>query len=355
LKNDYSKVFAMLRPVRSGLDGMAGFARIEMRSGKGRMSLNVHGAKASKDAVLVAVLVANDGVSAFECGRLTAGGRGQFSLMYEFDPGDIGGVALDGYTAAAVVSRQGSTAEPLLAGIFGRRGVNDWSTAVASLGEKTGTVLYEEEPEEDEEKREYDGEDQKNTEENDDEKDKKNDKKIKKPPEQEDGCGEREGNRDKAEEDNEEGDEAPYEEENGDEKEKEEKNAKEVFKVEDDYAPVEKPVRLCAEDLVWQGYSYAMKPLFLKHTPVEPFGAIKDMLFVRVDMPVKCAGADHYILGARARGDEVERLCIGVPGRGGVIPPAGLEGSQWKSDGRGGGYWLSWQDAYMGYPIRGEL
>ncbi len=352
MKNDYSKVFAMLRPVRSGLDGMAGFARIEMRSGKGRMSLNVHGSKTAQDAVLVAALIGNDGVSAFECGRLTAGGRGQFSLSYEFDPGDIGGLALDGYTAAAVVSKSGGVAEPLLAGIFGRRGINDWSAAVASLGERANSAR-EDEPEEEKDDENGIGEEDKENEE--DESGEKDDKKKK---------NEKEDNED---EDNEKIDAPPKKErpdrESGDGREGEGEEgdgengekAKEVFRVEDDYAPVEKPVHLCAEDLVWQGYSYSLKPLFLKHPAVEPFGAVKDMIFVRVDMPVKSAGADHYILGARARGDEVERLCIGVPGRGGVIPPAGLEGSQWKGDGRGGGYWLSWQDAYMGYPIRGEI
>ena len=311
MKNDYSKVFAMLRPVKSGLDGMAGFARIEIRSGRGSMSLNAQGIKNTliDGERYVAVLVAEGGKGAYECGELIPGSRGQGNMLFEFDPQNVGGAPLENYTAAVVALRNGDSVTPLVAGIFGRKGIDDWDAAVAPLFKasetvKAASVLHEEQQSE----RVAEATDSASD--------------IEVAPADIDG---------------------------------EADEGQDAFAAEDSFASMEKLVKLCAQDLTWQGYAFAMKRLFEEYPVVSPLDDVKDMLFVKINMPVISAGVDHYILGAHAKGDEVDMLCIGVPGAGGIVPPPGLESATWKSDGKGKGYWLTWQDAYMGYPIRREV
>ena len=333
MKNDYSKVFAMLRPVKPGLDGMAGFARIEVRSEKGRMSLNAQGMKGGGAAgeKYVAVLIGADGTSAYECGELLPGSRGQSSMLFEFDPQNIGGAPLESYTAAVVAVRLGGKVTPLVAGIFGRHGVSDWEAAVASLGAgaKAAAVDYEAQREE------ADG---------------LSEGEIAEPDKNKRSASD--GEKSAVEE--------PLPEEAvetvHDDKETDgiAEDLQDVFAIEDSLTPVEKPVRLCVQDLTWQGYAFAMRKLFEEYPEIVPFENANEMLFVKVNMPVRSAGVDHYILGAHAKGDEVDVLCIGVPGVGGMTPPPGLNSATWKDDGNGG-YWLTWQDAYMGYPIRYDM
>ena len=131
VKNDYRRSLIMLR---THGQGYSGHVRLERRTLMGTMYIVIH---APRDgSVLCASLVRRNedgGYAAVKLGELRRDGRGQASLAYSFDPGNIERFALEEYRIIAVTARSAAgRCSVVLSGNVNGSHEEDWAGVQAA-------------------------------------------------------------------------------------------------------------------------------------------------------------------------------------------------------------------------------
>lgn len=352
--NGYSRRFAMLRPVRRGMDGMAGFARIEARGSLVTVNISVQGV--GEDGGQTWLLGGDNGALRVSCGALSLGRRGQGGAYAEFRAGDVGGARLaDYHTVAVIACDEHGGCVPLLAGVFGSQGIRDWDALCAEIA--AGEAPAVREPADEQPARQDDpSADAPDTEPTPEQAEAEAEAAL---PEAAvvsiaaaDECGGEEPPAEGQGEDTPESapnEEKPVESEEGAPQEALGEPGAEPEKAIEDTGGEQPAAMGDWDDIRWLGHAASLRTLFARSEVCTPIEGMSATRFVRVPMAVPVAGIDGYILGVHTTAGEADALCIGVAGAGDARP-AGLEGAQWRAGSDGGGWWLTWQDAFTGYP-----
>ena len=123
LKNDYRRALIMLRALA---EGVSGYVRLARRTLIGTLQFTINGA-ARDEALYALMLYAQNGLwYACKLDKLGPARYGQAGMVYRFDPRNICGRELDGYSLIAVASAGGGACELLLAGYLNGSVETDW-------------------------------------------------------------------------------------------------------------------------------------------------------------------------------------------------------------------------------------
>lgn len=334
-QQEYQRRFAMLRPFQSPNSSMAGFARFELRAGRGRVTVSVQGIRNGMQQLHAALIGGDETHPAVcDCGSLIQTKNGQGGLCYEFDPSDVGGVPFERCHTCIITANDAQDAQVLLCGVFGKCSLHaNWETRRRALRalwypQTADAVQSPAQLPDAGEKPAGEASDEK-----DDAETMPQDSREEEMPEGKSGLSE------KTQQD------VPREEMQTPQEPAVETGAPIV-----DEEPL---VHICAEPVraaAWQGHAYGLKPMFEKYPQEQVFDQRGDVFFVRVPMTVETE-IDHYLLGAHVRDEKIDAVCVAIPGRYAPQAPAGLMGAVFAEVQDHKGYWFSWQDGYTGRPL----
>ena len=95
------------------------------------------------------------------------------------------------------------------------------------------------------------------------------------------------------------------------------------------------------ELLDWPSQLDELFDLFKRHTVIK--GEEEGIYYARIPIKGQNLGIDHHLMGIRAIEGQAQGVCIALPGEYAELPPPGLEGYTHKTiDDQG--YWVLWQD-----------
>ena len=126
LRNDYRRALIMLRGLT---EGVSGYVRLERRTLIGTLQFTINGAP--QDAALYALMlyVQNGLWYACKLDKLGAARGGQAGMVYRFDPRNICGRDLEQYSLVVVAGVENGACELLLAGYLNSPVETDWPQA----------------------------------------------------------------------------------------------------------------------------------------------------------------------------------------------------------------------------------
>ena len=154
LKNDYRRALILLRALEGS---WRGHVRLERRTLMGSMQFTVFGPGPEERLLALLIGRRRGRFRAHPLGELTGAGRGQAAMRCEFDPRDMGGMALEEYDLAAVARWNGQTWELIMAGFPNGSREMDWAGARDAVGQLVDGKTKNEKGKEDVKTEEPDG------------------------------------------------------------------------------------------------------------------------------------------------------------------------------------------------------